>query len=100
MGEVPRFQKNIKFSHKPIFHIGRSRVWGAEWSARYTKVRTRERIQLRVVLFCELRGRKIRRFWEHWHIRGGNPSFAASEKRGRIVKQALCWGGETRERYR
>lgn len=76
--QVPRFQRNISFKHGPVFHLERSRVWGSEWEARYTKVKTRERIRLRGVLFCELAGRRIRRFWEYWHIRGGSPSFSAS----------------------
>ena len=75
--EVPKFQKNISFSYGPVFRLVPSRVWGAEWSARYTKVKTGERIRLRGVLFCELRGPKVRRFWEYWHIRGGAPSFRA-----------------------
>lgn len=75
------FQKNVSFSHEQVFRIGRSRVWGAEWSARYTKVKTGERIRLRGVLFCELRQKKIRRFWEYWHIKGGEPSFRAKTSR-------------------
>ncbi len=76
--QVPRFQRNISFKHGPVFHLEGSRVWGAEWEARYTKVKTGERIRLRGVLFCELTGRRIRRFWEYWHIRGGGSSFSAS----------------------
>jgi len=74
---VPRFQRNIRFTHGPVFRLGQSRVWGAEWSARYTKVQTGESIRLRGVMFCELRRDKIRRFWEYWHVRGGKPSFRA-----------------------
>lgn len=73
--EVPKFQKNITFTYGPVFRLDQSSIWGAEWSARYTKVKTGERIKLKGVLFCELRREKIRRFWEYWHIRGGEPSF-------------------------
>ena len=31
--QVPKFQKNIRFSHGPTFRLGQSKVWGAEWSA-------------------------------------------------------------------
>jgi len=33
--KVPRFQKNIRFTHGPVFHLGQSRVWGAESSYRF-----------------------------------------------------------------
>jgi hypothetical protein len=75
--KVPKFQRNIRFSHGPVFRVGRSRVWGTEWSASYTKVQTGERIRLRGVLFCELASRRVRRFWEYWHASGGKPSFRA-----------------------
>ncbi len=75
--QVPKFQKDVQFSRGPIFRLGQSRVWGVEWSARYVKVKTRERVKLKGVLFCELGGERIRRFWEYWHVRGGEPSFRA-----------------------
>ncbi len=74
---VPRFQKKIRFSYGPVFRLDRSSVWGTEWSASYTKVKTGERIRLKGVLFCELRDGKVRRFWEYWHVRGGASSFRA-----------------------
>ncbi len=37
---IPRFQKNISFSHRPVFNITGSNIWGAEWTAAYTKVKT------------------------------------------------------------
>ncbi len=83
--EVPKFQKNISFTHGPVFQIGRSRVWGTEWSARYTKVQTGEKVKLKGVLFCELRGESIRRFWEYWHIRGGKPSFRAKNSKSKSL---------------
>lgn len=72
--QVPKYQRNVRFVYGPVFHMGDSR-WGAEWKASYTKIETRGRIQLRGVLFCELKGDKISSFWEYWHIRGGKPSF-------------------------
>ncbi len=75
--QVPKFQKNIRFFYGPVFRLGQSRVWGVEWSARYIKVKTSERIKLKGVLFCELQGHKIRSFWEYWHVKGGEPSFRA-----------------------
>lgn len=80
---VPKFQKNIRLTYGAVFRLGQSKVWGAEWSAHYTKLKTRERVRLRGVLFCELRGSKIRRFWEYWHIRGGKPSFRAKTAKGK-----------------
>jgi len=75
--KVPRFQKNIRFTHGPVFRLGQSRLWGTEWSASYTKVQTGETIRLGGVMFCELRRDKIRRFREYWHVGGGEPSFRA-----------------------
>ncbi len=75
--EVPKYQRNISFTHEPVFQLEGSNVWGAEWSARYTKVRSGEKIRLKDVLFCRLSGRKISKFWEYWHLKGGTPSFSA-----------------------
>ena len=75
---VPRFQKNISFSYRPVFNLAGSNVWGAEWTAAYTKVETGERNTLKGVLFCKLSGRKISKFWEYWHLRGGSPAFTAN----------------------
>lgn len=82
--EVPKFQKSIRFNYGPVFRLGSSKVWGTEWSARYTKVATGEKVRLRGVLFCELRGKNVRRFWEYWHIRGGKPSFRARVSKKRL----------------
>lgn len=76
--EVPKHQKEITFSYGLIFSSTDFGIWGAEWRARYTKIGTGEKISLKGVLFCELSERKIRRFWEYWHIKGGTPSFRAN----------------------
>lgn len=86
---VPKYQKSISFNYGPTFHLADSKVWGSEWKATYTKIETRERIRLRGVLFCELSGQKIRRFWEYWHIRGGKPSFGASALKEKGVHKSL-----------
>lgn len=84
--QVPRLQKSISFKHGPVFHLEGSSVWGAEWEARYTKIGSGKQNQLRGVLFCEMKGRRVRRFWEYWHIRGGNASFGPVY-RSKKVKQ-------------
>ncbi len=86
--EVPKFQKDISFTYGPVFRLGQSRVWGAEWFARYTMVKTGERVKLKGLLFCELRGERIRRFWEYWHIRGGKPSFRAKTSKGKSLRSS------------
>jgi hypothetical protein len=73
--KVPRFQKNIRLTHGPVFRLGQPGFGGRNGPHAALRFQTRESIRLRGVMFCELRGDKIRRFWEYWHVRGGEPSF-------------------------
>lgn len=82
--QVPKYQRNISFTYRPVFQLVGSNVWGAEWAAKYTKVKSGETIKLKGVLFCHLSGGKISAFWEYWSHRGGTPYFKAkSRERGK-----------------
>lgn len=74
-------QRDIKFTYRNLVSNNDGSVWGAEWTAEYTKRQTGERNELRGVLFCQLAkdGKKIKKFWEYWHFRGGEPSFSWRE---------------------
>lgn len=78
-------QRDIEFTYQTLYTNEDHSVWGAEWTASYTKVETGERNELKGVLFCQLTRdkRKIKNFWEYWHLRGGAPSFTWREFRAK-----------------
>ena len=74
-------QRNITFTYGNLYASGDCKVWAAEWTARYTKTETGERNVLKGVLFCRLTkdGRRVKNFWEYWHLKAGTPSFTWHE---------------------
>lgn len=81
--EAAAKQRNITFTCQNLFASEDREVWGAEWTAEYTKTETGETNILKGVLFCRLTkdGKKIKKFWEYWHLKGGKPSFTWREVR-------------------
>ncbi len=76
-------QRDITFAYHNIYTGKDHNTWGAEWTAQYTKTGTGETNTLKGVLFCQLTrdGKKIRKFWEYWHLKHGKPAFTWREFR-------------------
>lgn len=75
--EAAEKQRGVSFTYHNLFSGEDPYVWGAEWTAQYTKTETGETNTLKGVLFCQLTrdGKKIRKFWEYWHLKRGKPAF-------------------------
>ncbi len=80
-------QRNISFNYRKLYAGQDPQVCGAEWTAKYTKTENGETNLLKGVLFCRLTkdGKKIEKFWEYWHLKGGKPSFTWREVREKTV---------------
>ena len=74
-------QRNITFTYEDLYASGDREVWAAEWTAHYTKTETGEKNVLKGVLFCRLTkdGKRVKEFWEYWHLKAGTPSFTWRE---------------------
>jgi len=57
--------REVQFRWRPISTTGNLHV--VEWEAKFTRIRSRRRVELRGVMLVELRGERIFRFREYWH---------------------------------
>ncbi len=83
--EVATKHLNVRVSYRNIYSNEDQSIWGTECTARYTNARTGERITLKGAFFFGLtkEGKKVKKFWEYWHVSGGSPGFTWREVRER-----------------
>ena len=62
--EATRFHREVHFRWQPVSSTGNLHV--VEWGAEFTREDSGRRIELRGVMFIELRGERISRFREYW----------------------------------
>ncbi len=62
--EATRFHREIRFRWQQVSSTGNLHV--VEWGAEFTREDSGRRIELRGVMFIELRGERISRFREYW----------------------------------
>ncbi len=65
--EATRNHRDIRFRWQPISSTGS--LYVVEWGAQFTRVDSGRCMELRGVMFIELRGERIFRFREYWHRR-------------------------------
>ncbi len=65
--EATRYHRDICFRWQPISSTEGLDV--VEWGVEFTRADSGRRIELRGVMFIELRGERIFRFREYWHRR-------------------------------
>ena len=57
--------RNVRFQWSPVLSVRNRHV--VEWRAKFTRLESGRRVQLRGVMLIELRGKHISRFRECWH---------------------------------